>query len=138
MHVVDRTRNPVEIPVRNPVRVPSVNELSTNVNQLQEGQQGLRGQIGTLQDQIQQILSVVSHLNARQVSGATSGVVTLNQSTSEGPECIICFEGPQNCVLVSIDQAACGHACFCVPCGRKLDRCPICRAHVVKAVQIRR
>jgi len=136
----DMTGNPVEIPVRNaeiprnPVGVPSVNELTTNINQLQEGQQTLQGQIETLQDQIQQILSVVSHLKARQ---ATTGVATLNQST-DGPECIICFEGPQNCVLVSTDQAVCGHACFCVPCGRKLDRCPICRAFVVRAVQIRR
>ena len=108
-----RPGNPVEIPARNheiprnPVSVPSIRELSTNINQLQEGQQALQEGLQalqesqeTLQDQIQQILSVVSHLKARQT---TPGVATLNQST-DGPECIICFEGPQNCVLVSTDQ----------------------------------
>jgi len=140
IRVRDRPGNPVEIPARNheiprnPVSVPSIRELSTNINQLQDGQQALGGQIETLQDQIQQILSVVSHLKARQTA---PGVATLNQST-DGPECIICFEGPQNCVLVSNDQTDCGHASFCVPCGRKLDRCPICRAFIVRAVQIRR
>jgi len=140
IRVRDRPGNPVEIPARNhdiprnPVSVPSIRELSTNITQLQEGLQGLQEGQETLQDQVQQILNVVSHLKARQTA---PGVATLNQST-DGPECIICFEGPQNCVLVSTDQAICGHASFCVPCGRKLDRCPICRAFVVRAVQIRR
>ncbi len=47
-------------------------------------------------------------------------------------ECKICFD---NEVHVLIKD--CGHACLCYGCSRTpgLDKCPICRAAIVKGVQ---
>jgi hypothetical protein len=40
-------------------------------------------------------------------------------------ECVVCFDGSVNTVLVP-----CGHVALCTTCARKLTLCPICRASI--------
>lgn len=48
----------------------------------------------------------------------------------ENQACKICMEREINCVLLE-----CGHMLTCVPCGRKLAECPICRQNVSRCVR---
>ena len=73
----------------------------------------------------------------------SSGATSSNHDPGvKDDECIICFgERDPPCVLVSHEQE-CGHANFCLPCGRRLansapKQCPVCRAVIYKAVQLR-
>ncbi|KAL6061160.1 RING-type domain-containing protein [Balamuthia mandrillaris] len=45
--------------------------------------------------------------------------------------CKICFEEPIKCVFLT-----CGHALTCMPCGRGLSQCPLCRQHVTRPVEM--
>ncbi|KAG9509811.1 E3 ubiquitin-protein ligase rififylin [Fragariocoptes setiger] len=44
--------------------------------------------------------------------------------------CKICMEREINCVLLE-----CGHYFTCVPCGKKLSECPICRQMIRRVVR---
>lgn len=44
--------------------------------------------------------------------------------------CKICMEREINCVLLE-----CGHMLTCIPCGRKLAECPICRQNITRCVR---
>ena len=44
--------------------------------------------------------------------------------------CKICMEHEINCVFLE-----CGHMLTCVPCGRKLAECPICRQNIIRCVR---
>ncbi|KAL6072607.1 RING-type domain-containing protein [Balamuthia mandrillaris] len=45
--------------------------------------------------------------------------------------CKICFEEPIKCVFLT-----CGHALTCMPCGRGLSQCPLCRQHITRPVEM--
>ena len=42
--------------------------------------------------------------------------------TDKRDECVICMENPIDSVISS-----CGHSAVCLPCGRQLSQCPMCR-----------
>ena len=46
-------------------------------------------------------------------------------------ECRICMEQRANTVLVP-----CGH-CLCTQCGRKIQKCPMCRAPIQRRVEMK-
>ena len=45
--------------------------------------------------------------------------------------CAICLTSPVESVF-----QPCGHACSCSPCGRRLERCPICREVIRNVTKI--
>ncbi|KAK4013342.1 hypothetical protein OUZ56_025576 [Daphnia magna] len=45
--------------------------------------------------------------------------------------CVICLDS--TCQVIFL---LCGHLCCCVECGKKLNRCPMCRTTIVKQIQL--
>jgi tRNA A-37 threonylcarbamoyl transferase component Bud32 len=41
-------------------------------------------------------------------------------SGGDDKECVVCFSGKRETAM------QCGHVALCMPCGKKLDKCPIC------------
>jgi hypothetical protein len=47
----------------------------------------------------------------------------------ETPDCAICFDAPKQSVLYP-----CGHFYTCTGCSRALQKCPICRADILRVI----
>ena len=53
------------------------------------------------------------------------------RTQSDDNLCKICLDAPIDCVFID-----CGHLCACLPCGRQLSECPLCRSYIVRLVRI--
>ena len=45
--------------------------------------------------------------------------------------CVVCMDAQASTVLLE-----CGHICCCAKCGEKISRCPICRMHITRVVNV--
>ena len=55
----------------------------------------------------------------------------LGDAFGEHSECVVCLAAPREVVLVE-----CGHACVCESCAATLALCPLCRAHIDRAIKV--
>ena len=51
---------------------------------------------------------------------------------AEEPQCLICFENPQEVIFLE-----CGHLCCCKECSERVSgRCPVCRGPITRIVTV--
>lgn len=95
----------------------------------------MRGTITSLQTQLMQACSVITHLE-RFRDDHESHLLELRKAAREAAYgdhqlCVVCQDAPREVVLLF-----CGHFCVCQACSTKInDKCPVCRQEVNQVSQ---